>query len=419
MNNNNFYNENMDDVITIYYRENYPDYKRLQHNIEQLFEKYKLHLENIDKEFVKIIFSKNVSIEEIELIRDKKKQLLEEVIKNMINWFPKLKNIPIMIFLFGSYGRNSNRRYSDIDLNFVYPDEYIEEILPIEEIICICLANLFELKGREKVHSYGCLPLIKNIKIKDITKFALVFNDGNIIKYKHTKYSNSVMNEILNMTRCIECLTDYLNSNNSLEKIIEWNSAISLIYNNTNFNFKEMLRKSDNCIKSSNFKHYIKILAINMGNTFNSNLNIDLKYTEKITVSEFKNVYKNGPHRDIYCLFSMLRLVLLYENYDIGYLRINNFLKDRQIKRIVGEKFLDELTKYYYDYYLFLSRIDYVFNTIGKELSSEIIEPVERKFYDEYKKSFDISFEEEAVSNAKNLYCILLKISISLSNYLS
>jgi predicted nucleotidyltransferase len=384
----------------------------------ELFTKYKSEIKNIDEVFTHILFKENISVNEIELIRNKKKQILVEAIGTMLSWFPQLNELPVIVFLFGSYARNSNRCYSDIDLSFVYPDEYFEALLPIEEIICLCLSKLFGMDGRDKVHSMGCMPLIRERKKDDIINFALAFNDGNIIRYKHSKFTRSLMNEIFNMTRDLASAVKYLNSNNNLTKIIEWNASISPLHNNTDFDFNKILDESDDCVKSPSFKHSMKLIVEEMCGRFYNKIEFSMDYTENIINSNFKKLYKTSPFDDIYSIFSMLRLFLKHENYNIGHLRIDAYLNDEEIKGVLGETILENLKTHYYHYYIFMSKVDYVFKVNKVELSSQAMNVVDSSFFLNYEDFFRTAFRKDALANVKNIYHVLLEISKCLMKYL-
>jgi hypothetical protein len=387
--------------------------------MDMLFGRYSAEIKAVDKEFTEIIFKNSILIDEVESIRSRKKQILVDVIGTMIKWFPLLSNTPVLIYLFGSYGRNSNRLYSDIDLNFAYPNEYFEEILPIEEIFSICLYKLFKLDGRDKVHAMGCLSLIRDIKIYETTNFSLVFGDGNTIRYEHKRFSRSVMDEIFNMSRDLNSVVNYLNSNDNSMRVIEWNASIDLIYNNTDLIFDNILSASDCKTKLPGFKQRLKEIAEVMLRDFSEKKDFDVRYTEDITISDFKRNFKTTPFNDIYSILAMLRFILMSENYNIGHLRIDIYFKNAKIKKLLGEKNLEKLINYYYHYYIFMSKIDYVFRINETELSSRINIGVGQCFYVQYEKCFGTQFKVDALINIRNVYQGLFQIGKHLVSYLA
>lgn len=407
------------DINLIDYINKYPNYPVLTHNMEKLFERYSVEIQVVDKALVELVFNNRIEVEKIERLRGQKKQILVDVIGEMISWFPQFRKYPVMVYLFGSYGRNSNRLYSDIDLNFYYPDKYFKEMLPIEEFFCICLYRLFELDGRDKVHSMGCLPLVRDIKYKITPKFSLVFRDGHAINYEHKHFSLGVMNEIFNMSRELDSIVAYLNSNDNSAKIVEWNASIDLIYNNSEFLFDNILNASDCISKQPKFKQRLKKVTEAMLQEFTPKRLLEMSCTDDVTIADFKKTYKTTPFNDIHSILAVLRLVLLSENYNLGYLQIDKYLKDRMIRHILGEQNVERLVDSYYQYYIFMTKIEYIFRANNVALSSQIMNKVNQHFYSQYEELFKVQFNTDALISLRNVYQCLYLISKCLIEYLA
>jgi predicted nucleotidyltransferase len=407
------------DVNVIEYSNKYPNYPVLTRNMEKLFGRYSVEIQVVDKALLELVFNNRIAVEEIEKLRGQKKQILVDVINEMINWFPQFRQYPVMVYLFGSYGRNSNRLYSDIDLNFYYPDKYFKEMLPVEEFFCICLYRLFELDGRERVHSMGCLPLVRDIKYKKTPKFSLLFRNGYVINYEHKRFSLCVMNEIFNMSRELDSIIAYLNSNDNSARIIEWNASIDLIYNNSEFLFDNILNASDCISEQPEFKQRLKKITEVMLRDFSQKRLVEMSCIDDITIADFKKTYKTTPFNDIYSILAVLRLILLSENYNLGYLQIDKYFKNGIIRHILGEQNLERLIDSYYHYYIFMTKTEYIFRANDVVLSSQIMNKVNQHFYNQYKELFKVQFNTDALISLKNVYQSLYLISKCLVEYLS
>ena len=130
---------------------NTPNIEDIETFINQLTNKYIFELKKIELLNSKILLSYDKD-KYIELIK-KHKNIVLSLIKEVINFFPQLSNVPHIVFIHGSFAKTLNRINSDIDLNILYPNNFKSEILPIEEIISLILQKVVGYSGRDKIHT--------------------------------------------------------------------------------------------------------------------------------------------------------------------------------------------------------------------------------------------------------------------------
>lgn len=108
----------------------------------QLITKYEVQFKKLRLLNNKILLFYNKD-EYIKLTKSHK-VIVTNLINDVIDFFPQLSKIPHIVFIHGSFAKTLNRINSDIDLNILYPNQFKNKILPIEEIICIKLFKIVE-----------------------------------------------------------------------------------------------------------------------------------------------------------------------------------------------------------------------------------------------------------------------------------
>ena len=136
---------------TMHFNYLYPSFNELN----MIVTKIKLDYE-IETQEVFVIYKKLLQSFDEELYYKMsylQKDIIIKYIKRILDIFPQLKNIPISIFLHGSFSKGLNRRYSDIDLNFIYPEKYKSKLFPVEELIALMITEVLDLKSRDHIHN--------------------------------------------------------------------------------------------------------------------------------------------------------------------------------------------------------------------------------------------------------------------------
>ena len=136
---------------SIYYNFENPTYEQIKKKQKELKAKISYDYNDLIEKYNLLLYSFNANDFQ-NLILESKKILLR-YLEEIFKIFPQLQIIPISIFLNGSYAKEFNRPHSDIDINFVYPDKYKNDIFPIEEIINYIIKRFFPTKILESLFS--------------------------------------------------------------------------------------------------------------------------------------------------------------------------------------------------------------------------------------------------------------------------
>lgn len=101
---------------------NTPNIEDIENFINQLSNKYIIELKKLELLNSKILLCYDKD-KYIVLIK-KQKNIVLSLIKEVINFFPQLSNVPYIVFMHGSFAKTLNRINSDIDLNILYPNNF-------------------------------------------------------------------------------------------------------------------------------------------------------------------------------------------------------------------------------------------------------------------------------------------------------
>ena len=154
-----------------------PNFEQCKNFYINNFAKYNPNITEMNDKLLQIINNSIINDYTIytycNILSNRKKELFS-LINESIDFFEQLKENEMTIYLNGSYSRNSQRIYSDIDLNFMYSNKNIKKYLPIEDIISFILSNIFNIKYRDRIHPMGYLILINNKKINKSKYYSIV-----------------------------------------------------------------------------------------------------------------------------------------------------------------------------------------------------------------------------------------------------
>ena len=267
------------------------EYEKL---IKKYIDKYSPKLKNIEKEYFECMC--NFTMEKMKNIMFNHREIIKNIIYEVINEFNELKNIKCCIILNGSFARGSNTLYSDLDLNYFYENKYLDKMINVENKVNYILQKILKFKGKDRIHSIVVyLPLISNKQYNFIftNRYPIYFND-QIIYINCRENAQKLMYETYNSTRNINDLICYLNENDNKLNLNEWANCFELIYdNNLNGEYKEkriIFKSSENIL--AHIKKIIKSID-NDNNYLKENLKIvsikDLKLYYKMLV--FHNFY--------------------------------------------------------------------------------------------------------------------------------
>lgn len=252
-------------------------------------------------------------------------KLIKKIINDVLKSYDIIKKYKVCVFLTGSFARITNKKNSDIDLHFAYPQIYKEELFKYEEIIYYIISQILNLK-RSTIHSMLITRLSRdninyletNLDDKELT--VTLKNQSKNITYK---YSSNTKRRI------------YLQygNNNSLEEIFkylkyevennnkEWAHIFYVFTQKDIFNkyYNELYRYE---IKILNNQKIIK--RINRIKEKISYINDSLLEIDKTNISQIKLIYQKKEFALINEYISLKRDLVLINNQEWKYINYYN-----------------------------------------------------------------------------------------------
>ena len=150
---------------TIYYDYAYPSYSLIEDKVKKLKIKYDEELKCIEKKYNKFINKFNEK--EYYQINIFRRRLLLKYTKKILDIFPQLKEFQVSVFLHGSFAKGTNRWYSDVDLNFVYPEYYKEKLgNPSNDSISLLFPITIELTNSEFIMLKQRFDILRNLNFE-------------------------------------------------------------------------------------------------------------------------------------------------------------------------------------------------------------------------------------------------------------
>lgn len=391
---------NMNTYI-IRYNEGKPSYEDITETIKLLSKEYKKEISYIDKLYSDILYScDNVDLKEQ---ISKRKEILIKYVEKILDIFPQFRQIPVSVFFHGSYAKGLNRKYSDVDINFIYPEKYKQKMFPIEELVSVMICKVFNIKYRDHIHNMMIYSLkdYENSK-NEYKNYEIVFDCTRKIIYKLIKNKKHLVFKMYSSPRSVKKFYDYIKTNICDCKINEWCYSFLALKNYDYYNINDNIQHIKNQIDKGN-SNKIKLfdmlnielreissydfLKFNSSKDFIKNLNIKYKkiYMEKI---EIFNVFYNN-------IFSNKKTV--------NYLEL---LFDNEEKKVLSQNF----EKVVSDFLLFLMRIEELChkNNIDYSYKSdEII--LEEEFSNLYNELYGLKFNEERKRISISLQKVLIQ----------
>ncbi len=331
-----------------------------------------------------LIYNKNEYIKLIKAHKD----IVIKLISDTIAFFSHLSKIPHIVFIHGSFAKTLNRINSDIDLNILYPNQFKNEILPIEEMISIILQKVIGYSGRDKIHTMMIYTHdnIDEGKIESTQECNITFPNKQIYEYKCRPNYDEVMYKIKHSSRDYNDFSNYINNNITPNKCEEWCYSYEIISTNCEeYNLYGMLKKIDEGIvlrtDEKNYNNLIMHLKSKI-NEYSFNIN------QNTTVS---NINYNLKVKNLGFIYKTLAIIRRYlfvnktaiDNLDFLELFYNTeFVKLFEAEEI--KKIEDGILKYIWQ----LSRIEKVFNISQINFSSRNYDKFEYETI--YKKYNDL-----------------------------
>lgn len=355
----------------------------------------------------------NYNQKEFVYLMNYKRDYFLALVRRIIDFFPQFNCIPYIAFFHGSYGRNISRFGSDMDLNILFDNDFINVMKPINELICSMLYQIVKFKGRDKIHGImvNAKPL-RNFKysFKNGTQYKVLFLDGKIFCYNSRKYFENDMTRIQNASNSFEDFKKYILSNCTSNFCFEWCYSFWYICSNCDeYNLNSVVTECDNKIRNESdiFAKTIRLLDKIKKDIISYEFDFD-----EISISKLNKEYKCQILGFIYNIISLIRRCLVIRGYQLGCLDVQSFLNSNILKDFIGTKEVTELKDIVYYYNWSLSRLEELMYYNDYNFSSR--EPTlitKEKLDEDYKNMYGVCFYEfhnAIVLKVKNILVIIL-----------
>lgn len=107
--------------------------------------------------------------------------IIKKIIHDVIKEFDVIKKYNVCAFITGSFARCSNKKNSDIDFQFAYPQKYKNKIFKYEEMIYYIIATVVGIK-RSSVHSM----LITRLNRENINYLEKTLDEKKLVVNLHS-----------------------------------------------------------------------------------------------------------------------------------------------------------------------------------------------------------------------------------------
>ena len=352
----------------------------------------------------------------IELIKKHKNNVLS-LIKEVINFFPQLSNVPHIVFIHGSFAKTLNRINSDIDLNILYPNNFKSEILPIEEIISIILQKVVGYSGRDKIHTmmlYTYNDLNYSL-VESTEECTISFPNKQIYKYYCRPNYDEIMYKIKNSSRDYNDFLNYIRNNINTDKCEEWcYSYEQLITNCEDYNIYDALNSIDeDNIDRTYYINYNKLIG--KLNKKMDEYSFDINNVD--TISDVNHNLKVKNLGFIYKTLSLIRRYLFINEIPVNGLDFFEIFDKQEFIKLFSSEELENVKTNIFRYLWQLSRLENLFISSNINFSSRNYDSFETEFvcqlYNNLYNEDLICVQNEATDNLHNsLKKVLTRIEI-------
>ena len=310
--------------------------------------------------------------------------ILKEVISYYRNYLPK----ELLIVEFGSFVKNTERIFSDIDLTICYDEHKTEKYECVEEIIDYTLAKIFGFTidhVHGKFQHYPEIPKFNSLTEKD-NHYRLIFDEENLIDYKcgpETLIEN--LTNIKNVRNYESMITGY--EEKYKKKIdIDCLYSIEILENTTKhdflFDLSKLEEKYDIC----------------EGYQFKLD---DSKLDENFSISDVKRILKQDGIVEFYRFIAKLRKIAhLSDSYSMN---MDMLWNNESLIYLFGMEYLARLKKSFISFIFYWNRIELSLHSRGIALSTRCY----KKFlFDEMNQILNSDWEKttniETIISSKN-----------------
>lgn len=335
------------------------------------------------------------------------------LIKRLINFFPQFDNIPYIAFYHGSYGRGISRFGSDMDLNILFDNDFIDVMKPVDELICAMIYQIVSFKGRDKIHNIMVnVPPLKKVKYNfdNGNHYKIVFLDGKVLNYYSRNYFENDMTKIQNAPSSFEDFKKYILKHCNSEECFEWAYSFRYIISNyPNYNLDEVVKVADNKIKKIKNIHLKTLKLIDKMIKDIQEYNFDF---DEISISKLNQECKVRILGFMYNSLALVRRCLVINGFDMGIFDIPKLLESVALKNYINQDLIDKLKDILYYYNWNLARLENFMMDNGYNFSSREPSSISKDILNkEYKKMYGTDFyslQKDATSQVKEILLIIL-----------
>ena len=325
-------NINNNDSITINISDN--DIKKINKTIflgKKLFEK---DLSRIIKDENQSIKTYNPNKNKIIIL--KHQELVTNIIKYVLDKYKEELNQLEIVFLACSFGRQTNKIESDLDLHFIYKTNNYR--FEYEEIVCYIITMILR-KNRDDIDPKLIINFNLNTK-KEIEShmtnndLEIILNtDKEQIKYKYLFNKKKKFFLQYNNSKTIKDLEKYILNNGIKEYNMPWAHSYQVIKGKDIFEKLYLkIYNKEKSILNNKYLNKQKELLINEINL------IELNANEK-NIAKIKKNYQSKVFTALYKYLNIIRLFYIKNGYEIKYLQIYKLYEivDNQYKMIIDD----------------------------------------------------------------------------------
>ena len=401
----------MNDKQEFYNKWIYPSYDDVIKKISEEREKFVYFEKDYDKK--KKVLLEEYNQEGFIYLINLKRDYFTDLVKRIIKFFPQFDNIPYIVFYHGSYGRGISRYGSDMDLNILFDNEFIDVMKPIDELICAMIYQIVGFKGRDKIHNIMVnVPPLKKIKYNfdNGNHYKVIFLDGQVLDYYSRNYFEGDMTKIQNAPNSFEDFRKYILKHCNSHECYEW--AYSFRYITSNYpayDLNEVVKDADNKIKKVKNIHLKTVELIDKMIKDIQEYSFDF---DEILISKLNKECKVRMLGFMYNSLALIRRCLVINGFDMGVFDIPKLLESRALKKYINQDVIDKLkdTLYYYNWNL--ARLEEFMADNGYNFSSREPSSISKKVLDEgYQKMYGTDFyllQKDAVLQVKEILLIIL-----------
>lgn len=368
------------------YNYNKPDYSTIMKKNMKIKRNYLKEKGDLTNDYQKLLLQFDCSKYQRLLLR-KKKLDIKYILKIIAIFKPILKS-NVFIFLHGSYSRNLNRWYSDIDLNILYKNTLKSKYLVVEEFIQALIYQMLDFKGRDRIHNIMLYyPLCETNAYMIRGNKHKIICQSNVFRFCCRKNYNHIYPLILNSSR------DPIDLHNWILQS-EDNDENQYSFQGLNFKGKVFVH---NLTRQKSSQHTI--------NSLNKLIDQTLKDISKVPnleqfmfVSDLNKIIKITNFHIINNFLLCLKEYIFLKKGDCYRLDFYKIIHHKIIQQKFKKKELLELEYLLTKYRFVIDRIEHLFMILNINFSSREKEKIDmqiinRYYKDKYQNTFTDDYQ--------------------------